>query len=387
MTEQEIRYILQNEGFIQHHIHDDPVKLLLKHAKDEGKKLLIGQIASRKKIRKKLPSWYQNYNLIFLPGLSLEQSSSEDTGNLKASLISGKHLLDITGGMGVDSFFLSQNFDATTYVEKNPELFASASHNLHALSDRIKTINADGVEYLKNSDADVVYIDPYRRDSGNKKMVSLSDCEPNVLELAPWLTKNIRITLIKASPMLDIHTAIAELTHVCEVWIISSRNECKEVVFKLQEQESSGIMVRTYNLTPEKTEKFDFELNPNSKPEITFSQPLDYLYEPNASILKSGGQDILSKQFATSKLNPNSNFFTSNELIPDFPGKSFRVDEVLPPFDASLKKGRFNVISRNFPKKANEIEKKLKLLSDKENYLIATRTIGEKHIFIKASLL
>ncbi len=387
MNEDEIKYILQNSDFIEKHIFDDPVKLLFKYSKDDSKKLLITQIACRQKIRKKLPSWYQNYNLVFWPGLSIEQSSSEDTGTIKASLISGKQLLDITGGMGVDTFFLSQNFDTTTYVEKNSELFSTTSHNLASLSKRIKCVNYDGVKTLKESSADVIYLDPYRRDGGNNKMVSLADCEPNVLELKPWLTQNGRIALIKASPMLDIHKAISELDNVSEVWIISSRNECKEVIFKLEEVETSKIYLRTFNVYPNHTEHFDFELNQISNKDISFSEPLNYLYEPNASILKSGGQDLLPKNLALYKLHPNSNFFTSSEYIKNFPGKTFKITELVSPFHSSLKKGRFNVISRNFPKKASEIEKKLKLLSDKENYLIATKGISDKYLFIKATLL
>lgn len=385
MTQKEIEYILQNEEFIKNHINSDPVKLLLKYAKNEDKKLLIEQIASRKKIKKKLPSWYNNYNLVFLSGLSLEQSSSEATGNLKASLISGNHLLDMTGGMGVDTYFLAQSFEKVTYAEKNSELFSTASHNLRSLDKRIAVECGDGVEILQNSSADVVYIDPYRRDSSNKKMVSLADCEPNVLELKQWLTQNNRTAYIKTSPMLDIHLAIEELQKVSEVWIISIRNECKELIFKLQEAENPAIRIRTFNMTPDGVQQFHFESDRNSQG-ITFSQPLDYLYEPNASILKSGGQDILATKMGLSKLHPNSNFFTSSKLIEDFPGKSFKVDETLPPFHPSLKKGRYNVISRNFPKKASEIEKKLKLLSDKENYLIATKIIGDQYAFIKATL-
>lgn len=387
MTSQDIEYIIQHKDFVQNHITDDPVKLLLKYAKDAEKKLLIEQIASRQKVRKKLTSWYSNYDLVFLPGLSLEQSSSEDTGSLKASLLSGSHLLDITGGMGVDTYFLSQNFEKTTYVEKNKELFITASHNLSSLSKRIETINGNGVEMLKKSSADVVYIDPFRRDSANNKMVLLADCEPNVLELKPWLTENNRISCIKASPMIDIHTTVSDLQDVCEIWVISSRNECKEVIFKVQKTEKPEIKVKTYNITPNGTETFDFELSQITNTKVSLSEPLTFLYEPNASVLKSGGQDLLSTKLGISKLHPNSNFFTSGELINSFPGKTFKINQILAPFDKSLKKGRFNVISRNFPKKASEIEKKLKLLSDKENYLIATKTNENKYIFITATLL
>lgn len=387
MTSQDIEYIIQHKDFVQNHITDDPIKLLLKYAKDAEKKLLIEQIASRQKVRKKLPSWYSNYDLVFLPGLSLEQSSSEDTGSLKASLLLGSHLLDITGGMGVDTYFLSQNFEKSTYVEKNQELFITANHNLSSLSKRIETINGDGAEMLKKSSADMVYIDPFRRDSANNKMVSLTDCEPNVLALKPWLTENNRTSCIKASPMIDIHTTISDLQDVCEVWVISSRNECKEVIFKVQKTGNSDVKVKTYNITPNGTETFNFELSQITNTKVSLSEPLTFLYEPNASVLKSGGQNLLSTKLDVSKLHPNSNFFTSGELINSFPGKTFKINQILAPFDKSLKKGRFNVISRNFPKKASEIEKKLKLLSDKENYLIATKTNENKYIFITATLL
>lgn len=384
MTQANIESVLKNTDFIKAHLHDDTVKLLLKHSKDEEKKLLIGQIAARQKIRKKLPEWYQNFDLVFEPGLSLEQSSSEQTAQLKASLIKGNQLLDITGGMGIDTYYLSQSFNQTTFVEINPELFNSSSHNLKTLSPSIEIICGDGVEVLKKSSADVVYLDPYRRDDSNRKMVSLSDCTPDAIQLLPNLTKPGRTSIIKTSPMLDISAATSELLSVAEIWIISVKNDCKELVFVLKEG-SHKISVKTFNITTEGTQQFQFYKNDKTVPSL--SEPGKYLYEPNASILKGNGQDQLAEAFRLKKLHPQSNFFTSEILKADFPGKCFEIKNILPPFDKSLVKGRYNVISRNFPQKADKIEKKLKLLSSKNDFLIATKTLNDRHIFITANLL
>lgn len=383
MTANQIEYVLTNQEFIKQHLTNDTVKLLFKHAKDEDKKLLISQIASRQKIRKKLPDWYQNFNLVFLPGLSLEQSSSEETAKLKASLISGKKLLDITGGMGIDTYYLSESFEEAIYVEMQPELFEVSKHNLNQLAPKIEAKYGDGVELLTSSDADVVYIDPYRRDDSNRKMVSLSDCAPDVTQLLPILTKSGRTSIIKASPMLDISIALNELKHVAEIWIISVRNECKELLFVLKEGIHTPI-VKTYNITLQGLQTFDYSLDEKSLPQLC--EPKKYLYEPNSSILKSGGQDEVANLLQLEKLHPQSNFYTSKTLVQNFPGRTFEIVEIVTPFDKSLQKGRFNVISRNFPQKADKIEKKLKLSSSDSDFLIATKTMDDKHIFIKAKL-
>lgn len=385
MTQGDIQYILNNSEFIKKHLTDDVVKLLFRHSADSELKLLIGQIAARQKIRKKLPEWYLNFDLVFLSGLSLEQSSSEETARLKSKLISGNHLLDITGGMGIDTCYLSRSFDQTTYVEMQPELYEVSRHNLQTLHPQIQTQLGDGIAYLEKSAADVVYADPYRRDSKNRKMVSLSDCTPDVTTILPLLTQSGRTAVIKLSPMLDISIALKELTLVVEIWIISVRNDCKELLFVLNERAKDPITIKTFNLTKEGIQEFIFKREHHKLPSL--SEPRKYLYEPNSSILKSAGQDKLAEVFELSKLHPQSHIFTSDTYHPQFPGRKFQTTEILPPFDKKLKKARLNVISRNFHQKADEIEKKLKLLSSENEFLIATKTLNEKAIFITTKLL
>ncbi len=386
MSPEEISHIIENRDFIKSHSSDDPFKLLLKYAKQPEKKVLVEQIQARQKIRKKLPDWLENPNIIFPNGLSLEQASSQATAELKASLVNGYELLDITGGLGVDCFYLSESFTKSTYVEQNAELAEVAQHNFEISNTNIKIIIGDGIKTLEGSEADFIYVDPYRRDDAKSKVVALSDCLPDVTQLLDLLVSNGRKSLIKASPMLDISLALEQLKFVSEVWIISHRNDCKEVLF-LMDAQTKSVRVKTFDIYPERIYTFEFLLDELTEAKATIDNPENYLYEPNASILKSGGQDILSKKLKVKKLHPNSNFYTSTEVVTDFPGKTFMIKQLFKPFDKSLTKGRFNVISRNFPEKANEIEQKLKLKPSYKDYLIATRLMDGSYTFIVCELL
>lgn len=386
MTQSQIDYILAHKSFITTHLQDDPFQLALKYGSDPLQKLLIAQIQARQKIRKKLPEWYANPELIFPTTLSLEQASSQATAQLKARLISGNTLLDITGGLGVDCFYLSSSFEKTTYVERDADIYHATRHNFLKLGVPIHTIHADGLEALRNSEADVVYVDPYRRDEAENKVVALSECLPDVTGILDLLTKSGRTALIKASPMLDLNLAVEQLKFVKEIWVISHRNDCKEVVFLLN-RKAENITVKTFDIYPESENLFQFQWEDRAKFKPATGEVESYLYEPNASVLKSGGQDILAGELNLAKLHPNSNFFTSAHYQSSYPGKVFKVLKQLKPFDKSLKKGRYNVISRNFPEKANEIEKKLKLKSSDQDYLIATRLQDGSLTFIMAQLL
>ena len=186
--------------------------------------------------------------------------------------------------------------------------------------------------------------------------------------------------------MLDINLAIEQLKYVAEVWVISHRNDCKEVLFLLEKDQDS-IKVKTFDIYPDSNNEFGFDWNDLTNAKPTTDKPKKYLYEPNTSILKAGGQDVLAKKLGINKLHPFSNFYTSSFLVEDFPGKKFEIKQEFKPFDKTLAKRRFNVISRNFPNKANEIEQKLKLKPAKDDYLIATKLQDGNYTFIVCKLL
>lgn len=384
MTESEIETILQHREFIRKNLKADTAQLALKYGSDPTYKLLLGQIMARQKIRKKLPEWYANLDLVLPTGLSLEQCSSEAAAKHKASLLKGKKLIDITGGLGIDTFYFSQSIGDTTYVEMNEELAAVAKHNLKALGCSIIVKGGDGLKELASSDADLVYADPYRRDDAQNKMVAFEDCLPDITKVLDELVKN-RQTLIKASPMIDLSAAIEQLKYVSEIWITSVKNDCKEVLFLLDAQPQE-ILVKTFDLQHGSDNAFEFPFE-NRNLKADSGALAEHLYEPNASILKSGGQDFLASKIGLKKLHPNSNFFTSPEPLTQFPGKVFKIQEVLKPYDKRLKKKRFNVISRNFPDKANIIEQKLRLKPAAKDYLMATRLQDDSYRFIVCELL
>ncbi len=386
MNPEYIKTIVENKAFIEENLGEDAFALGLKYANDSTKKPLIEQIHARAKIRKKLPEWHSNFQLIFPPSLNIEQASSQATAQLKAQIVQGHHLVDITGGMGVDTYYLSHSFAKCTYVELSKDLCLLAEHNFNQLSPTIDVYNTDGIEFLKTSKADFVYVDPYRRDDSKNKVISLEDCLPDITQHINLLVEKGRKALIKTSPMLDLNLGIKQLKYVSEVWAISVRNECKELLFVLQ-KESENIQVKAFNIKLDTTDEFSFDLDESKNAIISTSKLLTYLYEPNASILKVHGQEVLAQQFDLRKLHLQSNFYTSEKLREKYPGKTFKVISVHKPFDKKLKGKRFNVISRNFPSKASIIESKLKLKPAKQDYLIATRGSTDQYLFIVATLI
>ncbi len=387
MTPEELIELIESPEaveFLQQHASDDPMRLLLKYASSPWKKELASQMAHRQKLSRKLPGWTHNKRVLFPSGISPEQASSEHTARLKASLIQGEHLLDITGGLGVDSFYLSQRFTKTTYVERNRELALLAAHNFKVLQQAGITVNVgNGLEHLATSSADVVYADPARRGKQDQKLSALDDYEPNLLPHINLLVKNGRQSFIKTSPMLDIREGVKQFRYVQEVWVISYRNECKELVFKLQQGSENGLL-KMFNI--QASGQMDtFETRLDHTPNTSYADEVRaYLFEPNASILKAHATDHLAEKLALLKLHPNSQLLSGDSTIADFPGKVFLVQAVLKPYDKSLQKGRFNIISRNYPDKAEKIQQKLKIQPSRDAFIIATQNLKGKYVFIKA---
>src|SRR5699024_6111716 len=189
------------------------------------------QIASGRKAMKKLPTWFENEMVLFPKKLNLEQTSSEKTAKHKASLVSGKNLIDLTGGFGIDAFFFSKTMENVTYCETNAELVALAKHNFQQLGQQKNTHfhHGDGLGFLRNSDAvfDWIYLDPARRSTAGNKVFRLEDCEPNILEHLPLLLKKGKNILLKTAPLLDLNLGLATLKNVREIHIVAVSNEVK----------------------------------------------------------------------------------------------------------------------------------------------------------------
>jgi len=474
--------------FIESHLHDDIRQLALKKMPTDVDKLLaLSQIEARQILSKKVPSWASNPDLIFPKHLSLEQCSSELTAGYKKTIItrqmmcvqtrhaaspqsdndnSSTTFVDLTGGLGIDSFFLSEKFQNAYYVENQKELCDLAENNFNILGRKINVINKDAESFLneissnscdswcKNScnscdswcenscnscdswckiscnscdswcknSCDLcdswcknscdswcknscgswcIFVDPSRRDGFNRKMVSLHDCSPDVVELQEKMLSVAEHVLIKASPMLDISLICNELKNIKEIHVVSVKNECKEILILLERGFSDKIKFVCVNIgcpvisnevrnLIEKKENtaFTFSEDDEKSAVPTYASAIKkYLYEPNSSLMKAGVFKLVSQRFNIDKLHVNSHLYTSDNLIPDFPGRVFEVVG-FSNFDKKVKKEllkdvkKASVATRNFPLSANDLRKNLGLQESDDDFVFGTTMKDGKKIIV-----
>lgn len=378
--------ILQQD--IQQYINDnlktDIHKLILKGIPFEGVTVqeVANQLICKQKSEKKLPSWFHGEKIYYPPKVNIEQTSSEIAARYKISLVSGKTLLDLTGGFGVDSFYFSNSFNKVIHCEINKNLSKIASYNFNQLNKtNIVSINENGIGYLKKSKVtfDVIYVDPSRRSDSKGKVFLLKDCEPNIPKYIDLLLNKTTTILIKNSPILDITSASKELKFVKEIHIVAIRNDVKELLYLLEKEYNGEIKINTINFSKKNTQKFNFLLN--KKTISNYQEPLDYLYEPNAAILKSGGFHEITAQLDVYKIHQHSHLYTSKKHI-KFPGRTFKILTVLP-YDKkkilkALPNKKANVTTRNFNKTVAQIRKELKIKDGGNDYLFFTTNLHNK---------
>ena len=348
---------------------------------------LAQQLIGLQKAERKLPTWFKNSQIYYPPKLNLEQTSSETTAKYKASLVKGKTLIDLTGGLGIDDFYFAQHFKEVIHCELNAELSEIAAHNLKQLGrENISFKNEDSLEYLKNTDQnfDCIYVDPARRDNAGGKVFRLADCLPNVPANLDLLFKKTDIILIKTSPLLDLQAGISELQSVTEIHIIAVNNEVKELLWLLKKGDNQEPKIKTLNFTKKGVEKFEGILDKLTG-EVAYSLPKNFLYEPNAAIMKSGLFREIALQTQTSKLHKNSHLYTSEKEI-NFPGRKFKILDIEEYKPGSLKKKfkklKANITTRNFPESVVILRKKLKIKDGGKTYLFFTTNINNQKIVL-----
>jgi len=378
----------ENRRFIKQNLKVDSSTLLFKYAKDTDKKLLVEQIAARQKTRKKLPDFYTNLELILPPSENLEQCTSSYLASFKANLLNDySSFTDLTGGLGIDFIHFASKAKESTYVEPNSNLFRLALHNFKVLNLSPRAFNAKAEEVLDGLPfQDLIYMDPSRRDGANNKIVRLEEYLPSIFGLYASLSKSSKRLIIKCSPLVEWRQYLDQLPHCEEIWVLSQGNECKEICyllnFELKPQEVQ-LKVKTYNL--QNTDTQIFINNYPSTIEIKFGGIGKYLYLPNSSILKAGIMDSLAAEFGLFKLGANTNIYSSEDLKKSFPGRIWTVNQIHKPYAKELSGRQFNVVSRNFFDKASVIEKKLKIKSGGENYLLALST-NKRSFFVEAHI-
>jgi len=378
----------ETKKFIEEHLSDNPHALALqaKRYPQVDMPTAIAQIAGRQAALKKLPTWAACSEILYPPHLSMEQCSSEQTARYKAEIIQTPHstyhsLTDLTGGFGIDCACLSTLFKEVTYVERQEILCQLAAHNFPLLGLKHITIrNSDAIDHLQQMrTADWIFIDPARRNTQGAKTVAISDCEPNVSAIEELLLQKSQHVLVKLSPMLDLSLALNELKYVQAAHIVSAGGECKELLLILGKETIKEIPIYCINLLPnQKRQCFCFTRQQEQESLCKYaSSPENYLYEPNASLLKAGAFRSLAHQYGIKKLHPNSHLYTSTRLIEDFPGRKFRITESCGFGKKEVKQltdgaKKANLTIRNFPASVSELRKRLKIEEGGEIYLFAT---------------
>ena len=429
------------QDFIRQYQDDDVRQLAFLGSKypEVNMPFALDQIRGRKMARVKLPRWASIDGIIYPPHISMEQCSSEATALYKAELAErllnqqkikicefttkdtvapkfaknegtcenqGKiGFADLTGGFGVDFSYIAERLGVRAmYVERQEHLCEKAKENFLRLGlANAEVKNGDGIEVLHTLEhLSLIFIDPARRDDAGNKVVSLKDCTPDVTILQEEMLSKADYVVIKLSPMLDWHRAISELSHVREVHIISVNNECKELLLVLsarnmgdmEASSADGEVKRTVNLRiycindaqSFVCDESDMEASSVKIAPSTLEE-MQYLYEPNASLMKAGCFGVLSGRYDARMLSKNSHLFVSREPIAAFPGRSFRIIAVSSFNKKELKRHlsgitKANIATRNFPLSVAELRKRLKLKDGGETYIFATTLSDESHVLV-----
>jgi hypothetical protein len=390
-----VQSILSEEiqHFINEKINADVTKLALqKNPFPEVEwSLILQQVAAKQKAKSKLPTWFKTQNIYYPSKIAVEQTSSEKTAEYKASLVSGNHLIDLTGGFGIDDYYFSKRLKHVIHCEINEELSQIVSHNFEQLkSKNIECITGDSYEILKNLNQkfDWIYIDPSRRNEAKGKVFMLKDCMPNVAENLNFYFDYAANIMIKTAPILDIAAGLSELKSVKAIHIIAVENEVKELLWILEKDYVQQIKIHTLNILKEKREEFNY--NYQSENRTNYNLPKKYLFEPNAAIMKSGGFDVIPAVFNLEKLHKNSHLYTSENKI-DFPGRVFEMQSYFDYNKANLKQflenKKANITTRNFPETVENIRKKWKISDGGDAYCFFTTDMNNNKIVLLCNKL
>ena len=416
--------------------------------------LALDQIAGWQIARKKLPQWASCEGIVYPPHISMEQCSSQFTAQYKSeiaqtllapaatvrarvsdsgesdnqttksepqlsdsaesvmqtaksafqlsdspesdTLVAKRAMVDLTGGFGVDFSYLARGFSQATYVERQRHLCDLAEHNMAVLGlDQARIVCGDGVEYLRQmGPVDFIYLDPARRDEHGSRTYAIEDCTPNVFELRDLLLAKSQYTLVKLSPMLDWRKVVADFDGtVREVHIVATGNECKELLLVLGQQvheEPSAPRVFCVN----DNRRIDYDSASYTQGLRIGGKPLpeakNYLYEPNASIMKAGCFDLVEERFGVTQVGPSSHLFVSATPVADFPGRGFAIEAIGGMNKKDIKRllngtKQANIAVRNFLLTAPQLRKKLKLADGGPVYLFGTTMQGCDHVLLRTS--
>lgn len=330
----------------------------------------------------KFPTFYSTENIYYPPSVNLEQASSEATANYKASLVSGKSLIDLTAGLGIDTMAFSKRFEKVYHIEQNEELSQIVKHNSSILAPNLETYTGTFQHFFEENPTikfDVIYLDPARRNSSGRKFI-LEDLEPNILEWIPVFFQKSEKIMIKLSPLLDISSTLLQIKEISEIHIVALKNEVKDFLLILDKNNTSqNPYIKAVNLESNQSE-FSFHFENEQNTDAKYGVVSNYIYEPNVAILKTGAFKLLTQKFDLLKLHQNTHLYTSDVIIDNFPGKIYKVDEQIKNPKKEILKIKANVLVKNFNQPIDVVKKKFKITDGGEITLIFTQSIEGFHI-------
>lgn len=331
--------------------------------------------------------------------LAKEQCSSTETARYKAQVVEElsvgrRSMADLTGGLGVDFSALAPLFDKAVYVERNADLCDIARMNFSEglASGRISVVCGDGLSWLEGFSSDVgrlnlLFLDPARRDGAGRRVSAISDCQPDAAASAPRLVEAAEAVMVKLSPMLDITLAVRQLRYVTQVHAVGLGRECKELLFILDRNSDGADPLIVAADAASAHPPFSFMQSEEAAAEARIAPDIGkYLYEPSPAVMKAGAFKLVATRYGLEKLHPNSHLYTSEEYVPDFPGRRFEVQAVMGFSKADVRtlkatvEGKANVAVRNFPGSAEEIRRRLKVKDGGRHYVFATTLADGRHV-------
>lgn len=420
----------ETAAFVRTHRNEDVRDLALHGKHDDGVDMpfALDQIAGWQTACGKLPDWAACDGIIYPPHVSMEQCSSQFTAQYKADVArrllkecghcetssagpdDPTQLVDLTGGFGVDFSYMARAFDQALYVERQPHLCELAEHNMAALGINHATIinadaetvlaglrdssRADEAPHMATPERTLVFLDPARRDAHGARTYAIADCTPDVLRMKDLLLEQAAQVMIKLSPMLDWRKTLADFQGaVHEVHIVSTSNECKELLLVLARGACDAPRLFCVNddqrINLPAFEDSSADLPESVCPDLTAPSICgSYLYEPNASLMKAGCFAAIERHFGVVQIAPNSHLFVSAERVEHFPGRCFAIETASAMGKKDLRAAlagltHANITVRNFPLSVAALRKKLKLKDGGEAYLFATTDVERRHLLIR----
>lgn len=379
------------QAFIRAHLSSDVHALSLKQPSQRFGipfRDITAQIAGLQKARHKLPVYFSTQGIVYPPAVNLEQCSSERTAVFKAqraadfSAPAHGRCVDLTGGFGVDAYFLSRHYAEVHYVEPDRHLLQLARHSHRQLgSVNIIYHEKDAVAFLNETGLsfDLAYLDPSRRTGDNQRRIELTGYSPDIRAIVPFLGKSFSRLILKTSPMLDIDRGLQVLPNVVGVSVVAYRGEVRELLFFSEAGSTTEPLLEAINLSGDRP-AFSFNRQEDSAAEVRYGEPLRYVYEPAPELLKAGAFRLVASRFGLTKLHSNTHLYTSADRVPEFPGRVFEAGVLSrrmgPELKAAFPDGMANVVVRNYPLTADQLRKHAGLKEGGYHYLLAFTSPG-----------